>query len=181
MRIRAGDKFDSKVFSFYKSHHFSEVANWLLFIKGSKFVRCVYIFPWSWIAKQSLCPHHIDVVVAISAFSIQRPAVCIATYFNPEVFVLKKCFLQEVAFWMDNGHPSLQRNLTHRGNSSVSKWWTGLCLVWWSWFVLWIWPNRPVICLDWNRLQVSFELGFNAICSAIQELGLAPGNASTVL
>ena len=64
-------------------------------MKGSKFVRCVYIYPWSWIAKQSLCPHHIDVVVAISAFSIQRPAVCIATYFNPEVFVLKKYFLQE--------------------------------------------------------------------------------------
>ena len=148
----------------------------------SLFVVCTSIRgQWSWIAKQSLCPHHIDVVVAISAFSIQRPAVCIATYFNPEVFVLKKCFLQEVAFWMDNGHPSLQRNLTPRGNSSVSKCWTGLCSVWWSWFELWMWPNRPVLCLDWNRPQVSFELGFNAICSAIQGPGLAPGNASTVL
>ena len=112
----------------------------------SLFVVCTSIRgQWSWIAKQSLCPHHIDVVVAISAFSIQQPAVCIATYFNPEVFVLKKCFLQEVSFWMDNGHPSLQRNLTPRGNSSVSKCWTGLCSVlWWSWFELWTCTLPPL-------------------------------------
>ena len=181
MRIRAGDKIDSKVFSFYKSHHFSEVAK--LVIKGSTFVLFVDLYsPWSWAVKQSLI-RNFDVLMAISA----SPSVSSSMYCNilqsrrPEVFVLKKCFLQEVSFWMDNGHPSLQRNLTPRGNSSVSKCWTGLCSVWWSWFELWIWPHRPVLCLDWNRPQVSFELGFNAICSAIQELGLAPGNASTVL
>ena len=179
MRIIAGDKIDSKVFSFYKSHHFSEVAK--LVIKGSKFVLFVDLYYLSsWVVKQSLI-RNFDVLMAVSAWPSQYPTVRIATYWNPEVFVLKKCFLQEVSFWMDNGHPSLQRNLTPRGNSSVSKWWTGLCLVWWSWFELWIWPHRPVLCLDWNRPQVSFELGFNAICSAIQELGLAPGNASTVL
>ena len=53
VRIRAGDKIDSKIFSFYKSHHFSEAANWLLFIKGSKFVLFVDIYPWSWVVKHS--------------------------------------------------------------------------------------------------------------------------------
>ena len=129
MRIIAGDKIDSKVFSFYKSHHFSEVAK--LVIKGSKFVLFVDLYYLSsWVVKQSLI-RNFDILMAVSAWPSQYPTVRIATYWNPEVFVLKKCFLQEVSFWMDNGHPSLQRNLTPRGNSSVSKWWTGLCLVWW--------------------------------------------------
>ena len=77
---------------------------------------------------------------------------------------------------MDNGHPSLQRNLApeetqvYQNDEQDCAQCGG--------------PGSscgPVLCLDWNRPQVLFKLGFNAICSAIQELGLAPGNASTVL
>ena len=92
MRIRAGDKIDSKVFSFYKSHHFSEVAK--LVIKGLKDVLFVDLYypwtPWSWVVKQKL--------MAVSAYPSQYPAVRIATNCIQEVFVLKKCFLQEVSF-----------------------------------------------------------------------------------
>ena len=99
MRIIAGDKIDSKVFSFYKSHHFSEVAK--LVIKGSKFVLFVDLYYLSsWVVKQSLI-RNFDVLMAISA----SPSVSSGTYCNiilqsrrPEVFVLKKCFLQEVSF-----------------------------------------------------------------------------------
>ena len=166
VRIRAGDKIDSKIFSFYKSHHFSEAANWLLFIKGSKFVLFVDIYPWSWVVKHShisnwrrygghLCP----------SFSIQRYVYCNILQSRivciKEVFLAGGCFLngQWTSFTSEESRP--------RGNSSVLKCWTGLCSVWWSWFQLWIWPHRPVLCLDWNRPQVSFELGFSAICSAI--------------
>ena len=68
VRIRAGDKIDSKVFSFYKSHHFSEVAK--LVIKGLKDVLFVDLYypwtPWSWVVKQSLI-RNFDVHMAISA------------------------------------------------------------------------------------------------------------------
>ena len=68
MRIRAGDKIDSKVFSFYKSHHFSEVAK--LVIKGLKDVLFVDLYypwtPWSWVVKQSLI-RNFDVLMAVSA------------------------------------------------------------------------------------------------------------------
>ena len=176
VRIRAGDKIDSKIFSFYKSHHFSEAANWLLFIKGSKFVLFVDIYPWSWVVKHShisnwrrygghLCP----------SFSIQRYVYCNILQSRivciKEVFLAGGCFLngQWTSFTSEESRP--------RGNSSVSKCWTGLCSVlWWSWFELW--TCTPVPCLHWNRLQVSFKSGFNAICSAIQGPGLAPGNAS---
>ena len=183
VRIIAGDKIDSKVFSFYKSHHFSEVANWLLVIKGSKFVLFVDLYypwtPWSWVVKQSLI-RNFDVLMAISA----SPSVSSGTYCNilqsrsvciKEVFLAGGFFLngQRTSFASEESHP--QRKL------KCIKCRTGLCSVWWSWLKLWIWPHRPVLSLDWNRPQVSFKLGFNAICSTIQEPGLAPGNASTVL
>ena len=99
VRIIAGDKIDSKVFSFYKSHHFSEVAK--LVIKGLKDVLFVDLYypwtPWSWVVKQSLI-RNFDVLMAVSAYPSQYPAVRIATNCIQEVFVLKKCFLQEVSF-----------------------------------------------------------------------------------
>ena len=66
VRIIAGDKIiDSKVFSFYKSHHFSEVAK--LVIKGSKFVLFVDLYYLSsWVVKQSLI-RNFDVLMAVSA------------------------------------------------------------------------------------------------------------------
>ena len=144
VRIRAGDKIDSKVFSFYKSHHFSEIANWLLFIKGSKFVLFVDIYPWSWVVKHShisnwrrygghLCP----------SFSIQRYVYCNILQSRivciKEVFLAGGCFLngQWTSFTSEESRP--------RGNSSVSKCWTGLCSVlWWSWFELWTCTLPPL-------------------------------------
>ena len=111
------------------------------------------------------------VMAAISAHPSVSSGTYIATYCNPELFVLKKCSLQEVAFWMDNGHPSLQRNLApeetqvyQNAEQDCAQCCGG--------------PGSScgsVPCLHWNRLQVSFKSGF---CSAIQGPGLAPGNAS---
>ena len=119
MRIRAGDKIDSKVFSFYKSHHFSEVANWLLFIKGSKFVRCVYIYPWTveldrqavplpsshWRCCGHLCLQY-PAASGMYCNIFQSRSICIK-----EVFLAGGCILngQRTSFASEESHP--QRKL----------------------------------------------------------------------
>ena len=96
------------------------------------------IHPWSWVDKPSLIRNFDVVMMAISAypsisFNIHR-YVLQRNILQSRSSCIEEVFLQEVAFWMDNGHPSeeshrlwwrqrqgqARRQLPPRGNSKCT-------------------------------------------------------------